>query len=402
MEQLKNNRMHNGTVKDMSMQNQFQVKRLMDEVIDYFIVHNSQLLANMHRGSPIENKGKLLKIAREQFAKKGLKNNQLNSILDEFSKYLWGYYVLEPLICNQNISDIKCISHNQIRIKENGKRKDSNIKFINEKDYKQFVQFVAAKNRTNLSDMNAVQTFTDKDSNPDFILRFTITTEFVNSAGVPYLHIRKISKKKYRLGELIALGMLSDAQAVYLKKMVVESGGILFTGKGASGKTTLMNTLIEEIPHDKSGLFIQENEELFTLPKSMGGHPDMMFEHIVSNKGEGKINYSLSTLTRAGLLQDLDYIGIGEIKGDEAADFMKASYTGQQCWATVHGKNSTEAVYKLADYIKQAVHYELDECLRMITGIETIVFLKNFKVEEISSIKGYDEKKGNLIIQRVY
>jgi len=394
--------MHNVTNADLLLEKQFQVKRLMDEVLDYFIVHNSQLLANMHRGSPLENKGKLLKLAREQFAKKGLKDNQLNSILDEFSKYLWGYYVLEPLICNQNISDIKCISHNQIRIKENGIRKDSNIKFLNEKDYKQFVQFVAVKNRTNLSDMNAVQTFTDKDSNPDFILRFTITTEFVNSVNVPYMHIRKISKKKYRLGELIALGMLTDKQALYLKKMVSESGGIIFTGKGASGKTTLMNTLIEEIPHDKSGLFIQENEELFTLPKSRGGHPDMMFEHIVSNKGEGKINYDLSTLTRAGLLQDLDYIGIGEIKGEEAADFMKASYTGQQCWATVHGKNSTEAIYKLADYIKQAVHYEFDECLRMLTGIETVVFLKNFKVEEISSVKGFDEKTKTLIIERVF
>ena len=103
-------------------------------------------------------------------------------------------------------------------------------------DYKQFVQLIAVKNSTNLSDLNAVQTFTDKDSNPDFILRFTITTEFVNSEAVPYVHIRKISRHKYRLGELIAFGMMSHEQAVYLKDKVIESGGILFTGKGASGK----------------------------------------------------------------------------------------------------------------------------------------------------------------------
>lgn len=374
----------------------------MDEVLDYFIAHDSQLLAMMHKGSQVESKGKFLKIAREQFILRGIKEQQLTKIIEEFSTYLWGYYVLEPLICNPDISDIKCMDYNLIRIKEKGVRKTADVSFLNRKDYRQFVQLIAVKNRTNLSDINAVQTFTDKDSNADFILRFTITTEFVNSVAVPYVHIRKISKHKYRLGELIAMGMLSHEQAVYLKRMVTDSGGILFTGKGASGKTTLMNTLIEEIPHDKSGLFIQENEELFTPPADEGGHPELMFEHIVSNRGEGKVKYTLGMLTATGLLQDLDYIGIGEIKGDEAAAFMKASYTGQQCWATVHGKNSKEAINKLADYIKQAVHYELDECMRMLTGIETVVFLKNFKVEEISQIEGYDSNKKSLIISRVF
>lgn len=381
---------------------QLRTKQLIDEVLDYLITHDSQMLANMHRGSPVENKGKLLKIAREQFMLRGIREQSLAKIIDEFSTYLWGYYVLEPLICNPDVSDIKCLDYNHIRVKVKGERKTSDVTFLNPKDYKQFVQLIAVKNRTNLSDINAVQTFTDKDSNPDFILRFTITTEFVNSVSVPYVHIRKISKHKFRLGELIAMGMLSHEQAVYLKGMVTESGGILFTGKGASGKTTLMNTLIEEIPHNKSGLFIQENEELFTPPVEEGGHPELMFEHIVSNRGEGKIKYTLGALAATGLLQDLDYIGIGEIKGDEAAAFMKASYTGQQCWATVHGKNSTEAINKLADYVKQAVHYEFEECMRMLTGIETVVFLKNFKVQEISKISGYDNENKSLIIERVF
>ena len=44
---------------------------------------------------------------------------------------------------------------------------------------------------------------------------------------------------------------------------MVTSKGILFTGKGASGKTTLMNALIAEIPHDESIMICQENSELF-------------------------------------------------------------------------------------------------------------------------------------------
>lgn len=375
---------------------------LIDEVLDYFITHDSQVLANVHLGSPMDGKNQIMKIAREQFLLRDVPERELDDVMGEFSRYLWGYYVLDPLINNMDVSDIKCMDYNHVRIKERGVRKDSDVSFLDRKDYRQFVQLIAVKNRTNLSDLNAVQTFTDKDSSPDFILRFTITTEFVNSVSVPYVHVRKISKHKYRLGELIAMGMLSVEQGIYLKRMVTESGGILFTGKGASGKTTLMNTLIEEIPHDKSGLFIQENEELFTPPVEEGGHPELMFEHVVTNRGEGKIKYTLGTLTATGLLQDLDYIGIGEIKGDEAAAFMKASYTGQQCWATVHGKNSIEAINKLADYVKQAVHYEFNECLKMLTGIETVVFMKNFKVQEISKICGYDESSARLIIERVF
>ena len=101
-----------------------------------------------------------------------------------------------------------------------------------------------------------------------------------------------------------------------------------------------------------------------------------MFEHIVSNRGEGKVKYTLSTLTAVGLLQDLDYIGIGEIKGDEAAAFMKASYTGQQCWATVHGKNSTEAINLFFNgFLHQGDHviiscYEHNAVLRPIQKLK--------------------------------
>lgn len=70
-----------------------------------------------------------------------------------------------------------------------------------------------------------------------------------------------------------------------------------------------MNALIEHIPHDKSGLVIQENEELFS-----NTHPDLMFQHIVSAHGEGKIKYDLKDLSRNGLLVDLDYFIIGEIR----------------------------------------------------------------------------------------
>ena len=91
-------------------------------------------------------------------------------------------------------------------------------------------------------------------------------TNFVTSTGLPYLHIRKIPKDKYSMDKLVELGMMDEIVKDFLIEQAKTSTGILFTGKGASGKTTLMNAMIEEIPHDKSVLVIQENEELFTEP----------------------------------------------------------------------------------------------------------------------------------------
>ena len=266
----------------------------------------------------------------EEFLLRGkVPEDKIPIIIERFNKYVWGYYILDDLINDESISDIKVINEKNIRIKRNGKRFSSGLQFKNAKDYKNFVSSVAVKNKTNLSDINAIQTFTDKVTNPNSILRFNISSELVNSSGLPYLHIRKIPKVKRTKEELISLGMFDEKTADYLIDRLINGEGMFFTGKGASGKTTLMNFLIDYIPSNKSGLAIQENEELFSET-----HPDIMFQHLVESRGEGKIKYTLRDLTINGLLTDLDYFIIGEIKGGEAADFLNASYTGHVCLAS--------------------------------------------------------------------
>ena len=103
-----------------------------------------------------------------------------------------------------------------------------------------------------------------------------------------------------------------------------------------------MNTLLEEISYNNSCLVIQENEELFTT-----SHPDMMFQHVVTARHKGEQEYDLKDLARNGLLTDLDYFIIGEIKGGEALYFLNAADTGHKCWASCHGNSSTEAIKNL-------------------------------------------------------
>ena len=257
---------------------------------------------------------------------------------------------------------------------------------------------VAATNEINLSRINAMQTFLDKDSNDKFRLRFNISTEYINSNDLPLLQIRKIPKKKYTKEQLIELGLFTNEQNDYLIKKLEEGNLILFTGKGASGKTTMINYLIDQISHQKSGLAIQENDELFS-----DTHPEMIFQHVVTNKGEGKIQYLLKDLAVNGLLIDLDWFIIGEIKGGEAMYLMVATNTGHQCMASVHGNSAIEAMDKLIDYMTWESRYSKEELCSMFKHMDiTIGYCKDFKLAEITNIKGYDEEKKEFKYHKVF
>ncbi len=367
----------------------------LEELINYFTKVEKHSLSQVERGQ--KSRKVFLGEAYEYLRRRGMPERMIPAVLEQFAKYIWGYHVLEELIEDESISDIKVLAHNNIRIKRYGKRETSSVKFADRQSYRQFVEYVAAKNKTSISDIHAVTNFTDKLSNSKFILRFNISTEFVNSVDVPYLHIRKIPKKKRTLEELQRYGMMTEEMVCYLREKAVSSTGILFSGKGASGKTTLMNALLECIPHDKSGLVIQENEELFS-----GQHPDLMFQHVVSAQGEGRIRYDLKDLARNGLLVDLDYFIIGEIKGGEALYFLNACYTGHQCWASVHGSDSMQAIDKLADYVKYESDYAKSDVMKMLSGLSCIVFMEQFRVKEISEVTGYSVKDGTLEYKRIF
>ena len=314
-----------------------------------------------------------------------LSDQATDFIMDSFIKFLWSYDIIDELIDDDEISDIKIYDWDRIRVKRLGKRETSHVKFRNEEHFVNFVEHTAVKNKMSISDLNAAQNFVDKKSSDKAILRFNITTGFINSSEKPVMHIRKIPKHKRTTEELINLGFFTPGVVKFIKERLTNGDGVLIAGKGAAGKTTFLNWLIDLIPDTYSGLVIQENEELFS------DHPDMMFQHTVINRGEGKIEYTLQDLARNGLLTDLDYFIIGEIKGGEALYLLNAAYTGHKCIATVHGASSTEAMNKLADYVKYASDYTKAEVLEMFLHLNTVIFMENFKVREISVINSFDK-----------
>lgn len=372
------------------------------DALDYMTAPERNYLANIQRGTM--SKEKLFTEMRAYFEDIGLENETIEDELEKLEKYIWGYYVIEDLINDDNISDIKIYSEDNVRIKMFGKRFSGNVKFRDANDYRRFVDIVCSRNKVNLSDLDAIQIFTDIDSNDKFRLRFNLTSSIINCNKKPVVHIRKIPKHKKSLYDLAhnvdidgnPYPMFPEELIPFLIWMAEESSGIEFTGKGASGKTTLMNAMLDVIPEDCSGDVIQESDELFS------DHPDMMYQHVIQNRGESKIKYTLKDLAINGLLTDIDYFIIGEIKGGEAAYFMNAAYTGHKCWSSVHGVSSTEAMNKLADYVKYETDYAREDILRMLHYMRFVIFMKDYRIEEISEVVGYSEEIHDLVYRPVY
>lgn len=389
----------NDVYKDAQKNNGDRNIDILKDTVYYFTNLDNKKLLNQENRKLISREILLNEVRNHVIKTHKLTEIEADEIIELFVSYMWGYYIIDPLIEDDEISDIKVLAPDRIRVKKKGKRftvPSSELSFKDKEDYIRFIDMVATKNTTSIAQNNAIKTFTDNFTSDKFILRFNVATEYVNSVDYPYLHIRKVAKKKVTVDTLIERKMMSREVANLLIEKWKNNESILFCGKGASGKTTLMNALLEETPHEDSALIIQENEELFS-----DTHPDMMFQHIVTNVGEGKIQYELSDLARNGLLTDLDRFIIGECKGGEALYLLNAVYTGHCAMTSIHANNALTAHDKLADYVKYSSDYSKQDALQMLAAFSTVVFMKDYKVKEIAEVIGWDNNDHRLQFNRI-
>ena len=316
-------------------------------------------------------------------------------LLLTFEQYIFGYSRLSPLIDDKEVSDIRIVSHDNVRVKRNGRRGDAGITFQSEKEYRQFIDYVATKNQVNISNMNAIQRFTDTESHPDFILRFTVSMPLLNTYKEPYLCIRKVPKDFPQMKELITRNMMDEETARLLVQRF-RQGSTLICGGNSSGKTTLLNALKETLPDNMAILVAQQADELTTKY-----HLDMMFLHSLPGNGESQVSYDLKNISIAGLTMDVDFFIIGEVKGAEALYLLNAAYTGQICAATIHAPSADKAPNKLVDYAMYDSRYSRNELMKMMDCFQTLVFMENYQVKQIYAGCGWDEQKQDLMYERI-
>jgi Flp pilus assembly CpaF family ATPase len=175
---------------------------------------------------------------------------------------------------------------------------------------------------------------------------------------------------------------------------VLRRHGKIFVS-GNSGKTTALNAFIEHIPKTRESLVIQENDELFT------NQPGFMFKH-VTHGYDGNRPYTLQDLGQMALVEGCNEFIIGEVKGGEMRNVMTLLNAGGYAALTVHSTNAYETMDKLADLVKYGSDYSFEEAHRMLSAMDTVIYMEGYKVRTILEIHGYNDQTHSYNYELVY
>jgi len=196
----------------------------------------------------------------------------------------------------------------------------------------------------------------------------------------PCFAIRKPAAKVYTLDNYVADRILSQLQADTLRRAVTERKNLVIAGGTSSGKTTLANALLAEVARlDERVILIEDTRELQCAA------PDC----VALRTKAGVV--SLSDLVRSTLRLRPDRIIVGEVRGAEALDMLKAWNTGHPGGiTTVHANSARAAVYRLEQLIQEAV---VTVPRRLIAeAIDLIVFIRGRgtarRIESIAELTG--------------
>jgi type IV secretion system protein TrbB len=163
--------------------------------------------------------------------------------------------------------------------------------------------------------------------------------------AAPAFAIRKPAVAVFTLDDYVAAGIMSAVQAETLRQGVAARANILVTGGTSTGKTTLTNALLAEVAKtDDRVVIIEDTRELQCAAPNL----------VAMRTKDGVA--SLSDLVRSSLRLRPDRIPVGEVRGAEALELLKAWGTGHPGGiGTIHAGSAIGALRRMEQLIQEAV-----------------------------------------------
>ena len=198
----------------------------------------------------------------------------------------------------------------------------------------------------------------------------------------PVFAIRKRAAGVIRVSQYVADEILSPAQATFLRDAVAQRKNIVIAGGTSTGKTTLANALLQEMAASGDRVILLEDTvELQCVTD----------DHVPLRTKPGVV--SMSDLVRSTLRLRPDRIVVGEVRGREALDLLKAWGTGHPGGiATLHAGSARGALTRLEQLIQEVV-VTVPRALIAET-VDVIVFIagrgRTRRVQDIARVVGLD------------
>ena len=154
--------------------------------------------------------------------------------------------------------------------------------------------------------------------------------------------IRKFSKNKLSVEDLIHTGSISAQGAELLELVVRLKKNVMVSGATSSGKTSVLNILSRLIPDHERILVLEDASEL----QLQQTHTVYFETRNPDENGRGAV--TIRDLLHSSLRLRPDRLVIGEIRGGEALDLLQALNTGHGgSMSTIHANSPADALSRL-------------------------------------------------------
>ena len=247
-----------------------------------------------------------------------------------------GFGPIQPLLDDDAISEVMVNGPKHVYIERKGKIIKSEVIFENNDHVLRVIErIIAPLGRTVDADHPTVDARLPDGSRVNAVI-------LPVAIDGPSITIRKFSKGRLSVDQLVKFGSMTDTMAEFLRACVIAKLNIIISGGTGSGKTTLLNVLSSFIPEEDRIITIEDAAEL-----------QLQQEHVVrmetkppNRDGSGAV--SIRDLVRNSLRMRPERIVVGECRGGEALDMLQAMNTGHDgSLTTLHANTPRDAISRL-------------------------------------------------------
>jgi type IV secretion system protein VirB11 len=191
----------------------------------------------------------------------------------------------------------------------------------------------------------------------------------------PTLTLRKPPARLMTLEELVSRGTLTADQARELADAFAERANLVIAGGVGSGKTTLATALLDDLlcrfPEERILTIEEGAREL----QPSGENVTRLLTHEAAG-------IDTRRLVRHALRSNPDRIILGEARGAEAHDFLKAANTGHPgALLTLHANGPEDALHRLDSLVQEAGVPSQMERIRQT--VDWVVYMKRRGVRRV-------------------
>jgi len=264
-------------------------------------------------------------------------------ILKEISDELLGYGPLQPLLRDPDVTEVMVNGPKSVYVEKKGQLQKSQVVFDDDNHVLQIIdRIILPLGRRVDADSPTVDARLPDGSRVNAVIPPV-------AIDGPSITIRKFSKEKLGINNLIDFGSITEKMAEFLRACVLSHLNIIISGGTGSGKTTLLNVLSSYIPDGERIVTIEDAAEL----QLQQDHVLRMETKPANVDGRGAV--TIRDLVRNSLRMRPDRIVVGEVRGGEALDMLQAMNTGHDgSLTTVHANSPRDAIARLETLVLMA------------------------------------------------